>query len=300
MKYSQVAMPADAMRVLILGAYGMLGHKLFLELGKRFETYATCREIRKGDRWSALFPKERLVPGVQVERMDSVDDAVKRTKPDAVINCIGIVKQLDAAKDLARSLEVNSLFPHRLSVICRARDARLVHFSTDCVFSGRKGKYKPTDTPDADDVYGRTKYLGELEGDGCVTIRSSIIGRELGTSNGLIEWFIGQKGKAVSGYRKAVYSGFTTLEMANIVSKVLVEHEDMKGVWHVASKRISKYDLLDIVNRKMGLGIEIRPDDKFQCDRSLDGSEFNRLTGYSPPSWDEMIGKMVEDKAAYG
>ena len=286
-------------RVLVLGAYGMLGHKLFLGLGEDFETYATCRKKRTGAAWSSKFSSGRLMDRVEAGNISSVISAIKRSKPDAVVNCIGIVKQHEAAQDPVQVMSINSLFPQKLALECAREGVRLIHFGTDGVYSGKKGMYKLDDLPDAEDIYGKTKYLGEVLRDGCMTIRSSVIGRELGTRNGLVEWFLGQRGGRVKGYKNAIYSGFTTIEMTNIVRFILKEHADLHGLWQIASAPISKHDLLALINKEMKLGIEIEPDYKFRCDRSLDGSMFTKRTGYHPPSWGHMIEEMAEDSQFY-
>ncbi|MFH0816515.1 MAG: SDR family oxidoreductase [Methanobacteriota archaeon] len=285
------------MIVLVLGAYGMLGHKMFNQLDDGLKTYGTCRAARKNPGLSSLMPMDRLVAGVDASSIQTVENAIKKFQPDAVVNCVGIIKQLKEAKDPIPSIEINSLFPHRLAKICRDNRVRLIHFSTDCVFSGKKGFYVPEDLPDAEDVYGRSKLLGEVSGEGCLTIRSSIIGRELFTRNGLLEWFIGNSGGRVAGYKKAIYSGFTTNEMVRIVNRLLVKHPDVSGVWHVASEPISKYDLLRMINHKMDLNIEVMPDESVVCDRSLDGMSFNGRTGYVPPSWSAMIDEISSEDA---
>ncbi len=287
------------MRLLILGAYGMLGHKMFHLLNPKFDTYATCRSIRKEKLLNSILPPDRLLPNIQAENFDSILQAIAKVHPDAVINCIGIVKQLDTAKDAIPSITINALFPHQLAKVCQAEGIRLIHFSTDCVFSGKKGMYTHQDVPDAQDLYGRTKLLGEVGGNGCLTIRSSIIGRELDTQHGLVEWFLSQAGGVVKGYRKAIYTGFTTNEMSNIVSDILINQAELSGVWQVASSPISKYELLCIINEKMDLGIQIEPYDQFVCDRSLDGQLFAERTGYVAPSWENMIEELAADSEIY-
>jgi len=284
-------------RILILGAYGMVGHKLFLTLSKRFDLFATCRSFHK--KWSHILPKERLFADVHADNFDSVIGAVQSVAPDVVINCIGIVKQLDAAKDPVVSININALFPHMLANLCGTSGAKLIHFSTDCVFSGRKGRYTEDDICDAEDLYGRTKYLGEVSGKGCLTIRSSVIGRELGTSTALLEWFLSQRGKKVKGFSKAIYTGFTTKAMADIVIKIIEKHSALSGVWQVASKPISKYELLCMINRRMGLNVDIEKDEQFVCDRSLDGSRFVEETGIATPIWEKMIDQLVDEEIFY-
>ena len=221
------------------------------------------------------------------------------TPTNRIVNCIGIVKQLKEAHDPVASELINSTFPHLLADECARRGARLVHFSTDCVFSGRKGMYTEDDEPDPVDLYGRTKLAGEVRAEGCVTLRTSLIGRELGSANGLVEWFLRNRGGRVKGYTNAVFSGFTTTEMARVVRKVLRERPRMSGVWHVASKPISKYDLLMLVNERMGLRTEIEEEALPRVDRSLDGRRFEKETGYSPPGWEAMVAEMASESHQY-
>ena len=283
------------MRILILGAYGMLGHKLWRILGRKHETYATCRASRRGLDLAFCLDSARLIPNVTAEYFDSVIESIDSVCPDVVINCIGIVKQRPQAKETIPSILVNALFPHRLASLCKRTNTRLIHFSTDCVFSGKKGMYVETDIPDAEDLYGRTKHLGEVNEEGCVTIRSSIIGRELTGRMGFLEWVLSNKGGAVSGFTNAIYSGFTTTEMARIVDLIIKDHPNLSGLWHVASYPIRKFDLLDKINSKLNLGITIYSEPNFYCDRSLNAEAFNKKTGYIPPSWDAMIEGLSEE-----
>ena len=282
------------MRILILGGGGMLGHRLVDVLRKDFDTWVTLRGSASAYERYGLFDPKRTLTGVDVLNFDAVTDAMGRVRPDAVINCVGIIKQLAAAKDPFLSVSINSLLPHRLHRLCKAAGARLIHFSTDCVFSGRTGNYTEDDPSDALDLYGRSKFLGETAGEGALTIRSSIIGRELESASGLLEWFLSQQGKRVEGYRRAIYSGFTTHEMARIVRMVLTGHPELSGTLQVSSAHINKYDLLMLIRRAYAVDVEIVPNDEVQIDRSLDSTRFRRLTGYVPPSWPEMIEEIAE------
>jgi dTDP-4-dehydrorhamnose reductase len=213
-------------------------------------------------------------------------------RPQAVVNTIGMVKQRAAAHDAIASIETNALFPHRLAAACRQRSIRVVHLSTDCVFSGRKGRYLETDLPDAADLYGRSKLLGELSDPHCITLRTSIIGRELARKASLIEWYLSQKG-VIKGFDKAIYSGFTTAEMARIIEHLLVCHPELSGIWHVASEPISKFDLLSRLNTILKRDdIVVERDETFICDRSLDGSRFAGGAQYVAPSWDAMLAEL--------
>ncbi len=280
------------MRVLVLGGTGMLGHKVYAACRRRFDTWVTTRSAR---RLRGKFDETRTIYGVNACQLYSVAQAISTAEPDVVINCIGIVKQLDA--DAGICVAVNSLFPHQLAGTCVAAGARLIHISTDCVFSGRRGMYAEEDAADPEDVYGRSKLLGEVTGPGCLTIRTSFIGRELDTANGLLEWFISQKGGTVKGYRNAIWSGYTTTELARQIASVV--GRDLTGLYHVASEPISKYDLLGLINERLELGVEIEPDDTVHCDRSLDSTRWRAATGFASPPWSEMM-QDIEDMQCEG
>lgn len=287
------------MRVLILGGSGMLGHKLWQTFRDRFDTYVTFRGRPSAYARYGIFDPGRAVGEVSALDFDSVARAFARVRPEAVVNCIGIVKQDAAASDPLASIGVNALFPHRLAALCRAAGARLVHLSTDCVFSGRAGNYAEADAQDAGDLYGRTKLLGEVAGEGCLTLRTSMIGRELSGAHGLVEWFLSQRGGRVRGFRRAVFSGFTTGALSGIISGVVADHPNLSGVWHVAAEPINKFDLLTLVKQTYGLEVEIEPDEAFVCDRSLDGGRFREATGFRPAPWPEMIDGMSRDATPY-
>ncbi|MEX0958143.1 MAG: SDR family oxidoreductase [Burkholderiales bacterium] len=283
------------MRILILGGDGMLGHRLLRHLQPRHDVRVTLRQNLQAYAAFGLFRHDNAYPGVDVRNMDQLMEAVADFEPDAFVNCVGIVKQRDEAKASLPSIQINALLPHRLALAARATRCRLVHLSTDCVFSGRKGGYTEDDITDAEDLYGRSKLLGEVAEPGCITLRTSIIGPELSRKTGLLEWFTAQRGKQVQGFRRAIYSGFTTLEMSRIIEKLLVEHPQASGLYHVSSEPISKYDLLQKVNAVLKLGTTIEPQDEFICDRSLDSSRFRKEFRYRPPSWDEMISELADE-----
>jgi dTDP-4-dehydrorhamnose reductase len=293
------------MRVLILGAAGMLGHKLYQRCQHRFETWATVRTSYPPYSRYRLFNPERIVGGVDAFNMDAVIRALGYVRPHVVVNCIGVVKQLPTAKDPIVSLTINSLFPHRVAATCRAMGTRFIHISTDCVFKGDRGMYTEDDPPDPEDLYGQTKALGEVDEPGSLTLRTSMIGRELNSSIGLVEWFLSQRpGRTgqpghVRGFRKAIYSGFTTQSLADIIAEVIKNHPGLTGLYHVASEPINKYDLLVMLRDAYRTEIEIEPYDEIQIDRSLDGSRFQAETGHEPPSWPEMIQALAEDSTPY-
>ncbi|MDH3688337.1 MAG: SDR family oxidoreductase [Gammaproteobacteria bacterium] len=282
------------MRVLILGGDGMLGHQLFKHLGVNHDVRVALRRELDAYRGLGLFKPDNSYAGIDAQDIDALIGAAADFCPQAIINAIGIVKQRDQAKAYMPSLEINALLPHRLALLCKAIRARLVHMSTDCVFSGRKGAYTEADPSDAEDLYGKSKFLGELHDEHCVTLRTSIIGLELNRKTGLIEWFLSQKGN-IKGFRRAVYTGFTTAEMARVIERVLIKHTELHGVWHVASTPISKYELLCLLADKLKrTDVEIEPDDNFVCDRGLAGARFARATGYDAPNWDTMLGELAQ------
>lgn len=285
-------------RVLVLGATGMLGHKLWQVFGPLLDTHVTVRASADAVRRMELFDPARTVGGVSAERFDTVERAVAGVRPDVVVNCIGIVKQAAAARDPITSISINSLFPHRLAALCRTEGLRLIQISTDCVFSGRVGRYTEDDLPDPVDLYGRSKLLGEVADGDCLTVRTSIIGRELAGANGLLEWFLAQEG-SVRGFRRAIFSGLTTQALARLLASVVCDHGGLTGIRHVASEPISKFDLLCMLKDAYRSRLEIVPDDEFVCDRSLDARKFEHDTQLHAPPWDEMVAELASDETPY-
>lgn len=285
------------MRVLILGGDGMLGHQVFRHFRERHDVRVTLRLDRETYAAHGLFEKGTVYDGIDVRQAEALLQVIEDFRPEAVVNAVGIVKQRSEAKEVIPSLEINSLLPHRLALVCRTVGARLVHLSTDCVFSGRKGNYCEADFSDANDLYGRTKFLGEVSESHCLTLRTSMIGPELSRKTGLLEWLLAQRGQTVKGFTKAIFSGFPTFELARIVERVLVEAPTVHGVYHVAAQPISKFDLLTLIRDRLRLPVTIERDSTFECDRSLDASRFHRDTGYTPPPWDVMINDMASHMA---
>lgn len=289
------------MRVLILGGAGMLGHKLWqvFVFQERFHTWVTVRSGYSAYARYGLFDPEHTLGGIDVFDFDTVMRAVAAVHPDVVVNAIGIIKQLPTAKDPIVSLTVNSLFPHRLAMLCQAAGARLIHISTDCVFAGRKGMYTEGDMPDAEDLYGRSKLLGEVSASHCLTLRTSIIGRELESANGLVEWFLSNQNGRVQGYTHAIYTGFPTLILAQIIADVLERHSDLSGLYHVSSAPINKYDLLCMLRDAYQVAIEVEPFQDVSVDRSLDSRRFRAATGFVSPPWPGMVQTMATDPTPY-
>ncbi|TNF91514.1 MAG: SDR family oxidoreductase [Gammaproteobacteria bacterium] len=282
------------MRILILGGDGMLGHQLLDYYQEKYDVKVTLRRDLSDYQQYNRFDRSNTYPGIDVRSQSGLIEVFSDFQPQVVINAVGIVKQRSDSKEAIPSIEINALLPHRLALLCEMQSVRLVHLSTDCVFSGHKGSYVESDYPDAKDLYGRTKLLGEVEGPGAITLRTSIIGLELARKKSLIEWFLSQKG-TIKGYSNAIYSGFTTLEMAKIIEHVVLNKPDMSGVWHVASSPISKYELLRTLSSLLSRDdIEIVKDEDFICDRSLNADRFNNTAEYSPPSWDHMMKELAQ------
>jgi len=281
------------MKVLVLGVTGMLGNAMFryLTADSGLEVYGSARD-EKARRYYPDTPRERLITGVDVENHDSLVRIMGSVRPNVVINCIGLIKQLSAAKDPLAAITINALLPHRLAHLCKAADARLIHISTDCVFSGTKGLYLESDHSDAEDLYGKSKFLGEVAYQNAVTLRTSIIGHELGGSaHALLCWFLSQEG-ATDGYTRAIFSGLPTVELAKVIGTFVIPRPELNGLYHVAAEPIAKYDLLRQIAEIYGKEINIRPVEDPSIDRSLDATRFREKTGYVAPTWRKLIERM--------
>jgi dTDP-4-dehydrorhamnose reductase len=279
-------------RVLILGASGMLGNAMLRTLSQSdaYEVWGTARSDGVLKHFDAALAK-RIITGIDVENVDSLTSLLAAVRPSAVINCIGLVKQLAQADDPLSALPINALLPHRLARLCSLVGARFVHISTDCVFNGRKGDYLESDPSDAEDLYGRSKYLGEVSYPHAITLRTSIIGHELSSAHGLVGWFLAQEG-TVKGYRKAIFSGLPTVELSRVVRDVVLPNLELSGLYHVAAQPIAKYDLLQLVRDAYGKTIVIEPDDRVAIDRSLNAERFREATGYVAAPWPELVARM--------
>lgn len=294
------------MRILILGATGMLGHKLCQLLPR--DGFDVVGSVRRADdptaKWPEIFGRCRIVTDLDVLDDRRLDAVVREADPTVIVNCVGIVKQLREAHDAYLSVGLNAFLPHRMAKLCAEQRRRLIHISTDCVFAGTRGGYRETDESDARDLYGRSKILGETTADetAAVTLRTSIIGREIGSSkHGLLDWFFAEArtGRSVRGFAKAIYTGFTTIELARVIALVARHRPPIHGLYQVASSPISKLDLLELVRREFSLPIEIARDDAFACDRSLVMDRFTIETGYVAPTWERMIRELREDGTNY-
>jgi dTDP-4-dehydrorhamnose reductase len=287
------------MRILIFGASGMLGHKLHQELGRRHDVFGTLRtDFSQVERYG-VFDRSRVIENVDAADRESVADAIRQAEPDCVINAIGVIKQVPVAHNPEKMLALNAVFPRELARLTSEIGCRLITISTDCVFSGARGGYIEADVPDARDLYGMSKLLGEIDAPNALTLRTSIVGRELGTAHSIVEWFLAHRGGAVRGFTKAMYSGFSTIEAARLIERIIVEHKELTGVYHMSSDPISKFELLGLLNDAFSVNVRIEPSDELVIDRTLNSSHFREATGYVPPGWPSMVQEMAADPTPY-
>lgn len=285
-------MEAETRRLLVLGASGMLGNAV-MRVFADSAGYEVTGSVRSAAALR-LLPANlagKVLPGYDVENQDNLVELFNRVRPHIVINCVGLVKQLAQAGDPLRAIPINSLLPHRLAQLCGVAGARLIHMSTDCVFSGAKGNYTETDVCDAQDLYGRTKLLGEVDYPHAITLRTSIIGHELDSSSSLVGWFLAQQG-SVKGYEKAIFSGLPTVEIARLIRDHVIPFPQLHGLYHVSADAINKFDLLTLVAQAYGKQIAIEADRSLTIDRSLDSSRFRAATGFTPPTWPTLVARM--------
>lgn len=279
-------------RILVLGAGGMLGNAMLRVLSKdtAYEVVGAVRNPQTALKIASIFDG-RINTHFNADDLDSLMHVIEIERPAVIVNCVGLIKQRAEADDPLATLPVNSLFPHRLARVASLANARVIHFSTDCVFSGKAGGYVESDFADAYDLYGRSKLLGELHESHCFTVRTSIIGHELDSSRSLIGWFLSQSG-STKGFRRAIFSGLPTVELAKIVRDYILPNPQLSGLWHVSADPINKYELLRLVADIYKKDIEIVADDDFVIDRSLNSDRFRKATGYSPPDWRQLIQSM--------
>lgn len=287
------------MKVLVFGGSGMLGHKLVQILGTDFDVWTTLRGPYSAVEQYAIFDKKRTVEHIDVENAAIIENTIRNLRPDVVVNAVGVIKQLPASSDVITTLGINSIFPHRLAQLGATFGYRLISISTDCVYDGAKGNYSENDRPDAGDLYGKSKNLGEVTAQNCLTIRTSIIGRELRTRHSLVEWFLSNRGKSVKGFVNAIYSGFPTIVFADIIGELIANWPNLTGLYHISSDPINKFDLLELIRSKFSVDVEIERFADLRIDRSLDSGKFRAETGFSPKSWDEMISIMADDPTPY-
>ena len=290
------------MKILILGVGGMLGHKMFQCFQERFDGVSGTLRGRASDSPYSqfdFFKQGNVHEGIDVMDLPALDAFLKEQKPDVIVNSVGVIKQRSEAKAALPSITINSLLPHRLADLAAGWGGRVIHFSTDCVFNGKRGDYTEDDPSDAEDLYGKSKYLGEVAVENALTLRTSIIGRELTHHKSLLDWFLSQNGKTVKGFKRAYYSGLTTNELARVVAMAIARFPDLSGLYQAASPTINKYDLLLLLKDAYRLETEVLPDEEFFCDRSMRSERFRQATGYVCPSWPELVHDLAADSTPY-
>jgi dTDP-4-dehydrorhamnose reductase len=289
-------------RIIVLGGAGMLGHKMFQVLRQRFAgVLCTIREdiAKPPFERIGLLQGNEVIPSVDATNCLALEAILGAFRPEYVVNCVGVIKQRAEVVSSIPAITINSLLPHKLAEMAAHWGGRVIHFSTDCVFSGRQGSYTEQDASDAQDLYGKTKFLGEVDGPNALTLRTSVIGRELRGRRSLLEWFLSQNNRKVRGFRKAIYSGVTTNHLAETVADVIEKKPTLSGLYQVASRPVSKYDLLGLLRAAYRLNIEIEPDDGEVCDRSMLGARFIEATGFLCPDWPELVRRLASDPTPY-
>ena len=288
------------MKVCVLGAGGLLGHMLIRVLSESNDVYGSTREVRSSSSPLVRFlPQDKWIGEIDASNRDSINRVFGFADFDAVINCIGLIKQRNSQVSDHEMMAINAEFPHQLAQVANSHGTRVIHISTDCVFSGDKGNYVETDEPDSVDVYGKSKLLGELNDAQNMTLRTSHIGRELTVRKSFIEWLLNQKSGRVNGYSHAIYSGLTTRELSRLISVLLHTNSGITGIFHVSSQPISKLEIINKLNELLNLQIAVTPDSSVQINRSLNSDKFQRATGLMPNNWDQMLSEFCKDQKYY-
>ena len=282
------------MKILILGVEGMLGHELYKSLVGNYDLTGFVKSVESALLHKDLFTEKKLISDFDIENKESLRNLILKTSPDVVINAVGFIKQKSSETSAISSVKLNALLPLELSSLSGELGFKLICFSTDCIFSGKKGMYSERDIPDPVDEYGITKLVGEKIGNNCLVLRTSFYGLELNSNYGLIEWFLNQK-NSIKGYSNAIYTGLPTYEIANIIKKIIDEFPSLSGLWNVSSDPIDKFSLLSLLNTNLGNKIEVLPDDKFSIDRSLDSTRFRNFLDYHPPTWEEAVSNLATE-----
>jgi len=280
--------------IVVLGVNGMLGSTLF-KYFKEKTNYKVIGILRNKSNLPNYYKYYESIDLYEynITEEKQLNDAIKRFNPDFIINCIGIVKQNIDSTNPFISIKINSLFPHLLNNICKLMNCKLIHISTDCVFSGKTGFYSEKDNPDPIDLYGRSKLLGETLNDDALILRTSYIGEELTTNRGLLSWFLSQN-DVVTGFSNAIYSGLPTIEIARVINEYVLPNQELSGLFHLSSEPIDKFNLLKFINKIYQKEIYIKKDISYKINRSLDSTKFRKETGYQPIEWEKAIEIMYE------
>ena len=282
------------MRILILGADGMIGHKIAQSL-EDFELILASRK-------SISLKSIGIIKGKMVQHnliTDSLDLLLDSTTPDIIINCAGITTRRGVEDNIVNTRLLNSELPHKLDSWANLNSKKLIHFSTDCIFSGNRGNYLDNDFADADDIYGKSKALGEVDSPNTLTLRCSMIGRELYNFTELFEWLKKNKNKKIEGYSNTFYSGITTVRMGIILNQILKKNLNLSGIYNISSTPISKFDLLTKLSNAFNLNVEVKQNTNNKSNKVLISEKFTEITGIYPPNWDDLISEFKEDCEKY-
>ena len=284
------------MKILILGGNGMIGHKLYQVISKKYpNTWVLFKKKYELVQNNLLYKKDFVIDDFDVCDFSRLIQLLNNLKVDIIINAIGLTIRRNVYEIQSKSILINSVLPHVLNEWVISNDKRLIHFSTNCVFSGKDGFYNEESFVDSNDFYGRSKALGEIISTNSLTLRSSMIGRELENKTELLEWFLSNKNGTVSGYNKAIYSGITTNCMADFVVKIIENYPDMNGLYNVSSEKITKFDLLKLFNEYFDTNITIIPNNLFATNKALNSEKFFKKTGFIKPDWVDLIKDLVND-----
>lgn len=287
-------------KIFILGGGGTLGHKLWQLLPSKFpDTFVSIHKSRDFYARCGLFTGQNIIDGLDLRDFSRLNAVLNELKPSIIVNCAGVTLRSKEAIDKNSAISINALLPHRLADWCSRSGARLIHFSTVCVFDGKAGGYTEESLPDARDLYGMTKALGDVTAPFALTLRSSFIGREIFGGAELLEWFLAQKGKKIKGFTRALFTGLTTNKLAELVADLIENHPGLNGLYHVSSETLSKYDLLKLMKGAYKLDVEIAPDDSFECRRDLKGDRFEKAVGFVCPTWRQLMVEMAADPTPY-
>ena len=288
------------MRILVLGGTGLIGNRLTRQLRQNADVYASTRTSSvEMPMLENILEPNKWIFGLDATDFQFLEAKIKRLKPDVIVNCVGVVKQQINSKNVEATILLNSVLPWRLSRFAEKYDFKLINFSTDCVFSGEVGKYKESSTPDAVDLYGRSKILGELNNAHVLTVRTSFVGREIKTFINLFEWVQRCRSNKIVGYKRVIYSGLTTQAISEVIEKLIFDFSELTGLWHISSEPISKYDLICMLNNSLNLKLDIESSEEIFCDRSLDSTAFASKTGLAVPNWITMVERYALEQEWY-
>lgn len=285
-------------KIVVLGANGMLGGSLHRYFTKtEHSVVGTVRSdlaLKQLSDWGF----SNIIGGIDATDYDAVEGVITELKPDYVFNCIGLIKQLSQSELPIPAIEINSLLPHKLAELCTKYKSRLVHFSTDCVFSGSTGGYTESSLPDATDLYGRSKLLGEVDYGQHLTLRTSIIGHELNSNVSLVDWFLNQKG-SIRGFSKAIFSGLPTCYVAEFIDNYVISNPGLSGLYHLSAEPIDKYQLLLLIKNTYGIDIDVVDHPDFVIDRSLNSNKLRNIINFKPATWPDLVEKMNDEFNQY-